>query len=147
METLEHFQQSRAVIEDFSSRTLAAIPSDFGRLHYISSLRDSRTGGYQHDGLAALYSEGSVQEALSSCHQELFSRILETPLKEQESDLRRYLGTFGDKFWGGFGNQEKNRDFRMMCPEGLPEYLRDLFCSNMGVLRAVLCPSGFNQTS
>lgn len=41
MESLERFQQSRAVIEDFSSTTLAAIPSDLGRLWYISSLRHS----------------------------------------------------------------------------------------------------------
>jgi hypothetical protein len=45
MESLERFQQSRAVIEDFSSTTLADIPSDFGRLCYISYARphDPRT--------------------------------------------------------------------------------------------------------
>src|ERR1700690_2475799 len=80
VESLERFQQSRAVIEDFSSQTLAAIPSDFGRLYYVSSLKDSSTGRYEHDGLMSLYSDNAVQAALSHCHEELFSRILETPL-------------------------------------------------------------------
>ena len=41
MESSERFLQSRSVIEDFTSRTLAAIPSDFGRLYYVSSFEDS----------------------------------------------------------------------------------------------------------
>src|ERR1700676_1809660 len=80
VESLERFRQSRTVIEDFTSRTLAAIRSDFGRLYYISSLKDPGTGSYEHDGLKQLYSEGSVQSALAHCHAELFARILETPL-------------------------------------------------------------------
>ena len=91
MESLERFRQSRSVIEDFTSRTLAAIPSDFGRLYYVSSLKDESTGRYTHEGLMDLYSDNSVQAALAQCHEELFSRILETPLKHQERDLRDCL--------------------------------------------------------
>jgi len=89
--TFDRFQQSRCVIEDFTSRTLAVIPSEFGRLYYVSSLKDSANGRYLHDGLVELYSEDSVQVALGDCHEELFSRILETPLPEQERDLRSVL--------------------------------------------------------
>jgi hypothetical protein len=78
VEYFERFQQSRCVIEDFTSRTLAAIPSDFGRLYYVSSLKDAAGGRYRHDGLVEVYSESSVQEALESCHEELFSRLLLT---------------------------------------------------------------------
>lgn len=137
MEPFERFQQSRCVIEDFTSRTLAAIPSDFGRLYYVSSLRDSPTGRYQHDGLLELYSENSVQEALEHCHEELFSRILETPLRNQEQDLRKCLASAGDRFWTVVETWRKERSFRTMCPEGLPNYLNDLFCSNLGALLAI----------
>src|ERR1700681_3278249 len=99
VESMESFQQSRSVIEDFTSRTLAAIPSDFGRLYYVSSLKDADTGRYRHDGLMTLYSEDSVEVALASCHEELFSRILETPLRQQERDLRNCLNSAGDNFW------------------------------------------------
>jgi hypothetical protein len=137
VESLERFQQSRAVIEDFSSQTLAAIASDFGRLYYVSSLKESESGKYVHDGLMSIYPDSAVQAALSHCHEELFSRILETPLKEQESDLRTCLGSAGDQYWNVIENWREDRSFQEMCPEGLPDYLRDLFCSNLGALLAI----------
>jgi hypothetical protein len=137
VESLERFQQSRAVVEDFSSQTLAAISNDFGRLYYVSSLKDSTSGRYEHDGLMSLYPENAVQAALTHCHEELFSRILETPLIEQECDLRACLGSAGDKYWDVVENWRENRCFQEMCPEGLPDYLNDLFCSNMGALLAI----------
>ena len=137
MEPLERFQQSRAVVEDFSSQTLAAISNDFGRLYYVSSLKDSTSGRYEHDGLMSLYPENAVQAALTHCHEELFSRILETPLREQDRDLRACLVSAGDKYWDVVENWRENRCFQEMCPEGLPNYLHDLFCSNMGALLAI----------
>jgi hypothetical protein len=137
VESLERFQQSRVVIEDFSSQTLAAISSDFGRLYYVSSLKDSNSGRYEHDGLMTLYPENAVQAGLSHCHEELFSRILETSLRDQERDLHKCLGSAGDRYWEVIESWRENRSFQNMCPEGLPDYLNDLFCSNMGALLAV----------
>jgi hypothetical protein len=144
MEPSEYFQQSRTVIEDFSSRTLAAIASDFGRLHYVSSLKDSDSGRYEHEGLMSLYPESAVQVALSHCHEELFSRILETPLQKQEGDLRACLGTAGDQFWEVVENWRENQSFGELCPEGMPNYLRDLFCSNMTALLAIISSQKLN---
>jgi hypothetical protein len=137
VDSLERFQQSRTVIEDFSSQTLAAISSDFGRLYYVSSLKDSRSGRYEHDGLMSLYPESAVQTGLSHCHEELFSRILETPLKDQERDLRACLNSAGEKYWDVVESWRESRYFQEMCPDGLPVYLQDLFCSNMGALLAI----------
>ena len=137
MESFEGFHRSRCVIEDFTSRTLAVIPSDFGRLYYVSSLKDSVTGRYQHDGLADMYSEDSVEEALGQCHEELFSRILETPLPEQARDLRKCLGTSGNRFWTVVDSWQKDKSFQTMCPDELPAYLKDLFCSNLAALLAI----------
>jgi hypothetical protein len=138
MGSLERFHQSRAVVEDFSSRTLAAIATDFGRLHYVSSLKDSASGRYEHDGLTSLYPEGAVQVALSHCHEELFTRILETPLQRQIGDLRACLRVAGDQFWDVVENWRVTRSFGEMCPEGMPSYLCDLFNSNMNALLAVV---------
>ena len=144
MEPSERFLQSRSVIEDFTSRTLAAIPSDFGRLYYVSSLKDPGTGRYEHDGLMNLYSHASVQAGLMHCHEELFSRILETPLSHQERDLRNCLETAGDRFWPVVESWRESRDFKMMCPGGLPGYLNELFCSNMNALLAIFSAHRFN---
>ena len=142
---MDSFHQNRSVIEDFTSRTLAAIPSDFGRLYYVSSLKDADTGRYRHDGLMTLYSEDSVQVALARCHEELFSRILETPLRQQERDLRDCLDMAGDNFWAVVESWRESRFFWAMCPEGLPSYLGELFCSNMGALLAVFAANRANS--
>jgi hypothetical protein len=137
VESLERFQQSRAVIEDFSSRSLAAISSDYGRLYYVNSLKNADSGRYEHDGLASLYPENAVQSGISHCHEELFSRILETPLQEQERDLRTCLDSAGEQFWDVIESWRETRYFREMCPEDLPDYLQKLFCSNMSALLAI----------
>jgi hypothetical protein len=137
VDSLERFQQSRSVIEDFASRTLAVIPSDYGKLYYVNSLRNLNTGRYQHDGLADLYSEDSVQVALAQCHEEIFARILEAPLRQQERDLRKCLEVAGDQFWPVVKSWRESRFFENMCPEGLPDYLNELFCSNMGALLTI----------
>lgn len=91
-----------------------------------------------HEGLNSLYGESAVQSGLSHCHEELFSRILETPLKEQQLDLGKCLGAAGEQFWDVVENWRETQAFQTMCPEGLPKYLQDLFCSNMSALLAIL---------
>ena len=138
MDSLNRFQQSRAVIEDFTTRTLAVISSDFGRLYYVCSLKDPLTGRYEHDGLKEIYPESSVQAALAHCHMELFSKILETPLKDQERDVRMSLNATGDELWNIVETCRACRPFCAMCPEGMPSYLNDLFSSNMDALMAII---------
>jgi hypothetical protein len=116
---------------------LTVIPSIFGRLYYVSSLKDSSTGRYRHDGLEDLYSENSVQQALEHCHEELFSRVLETPLEEQARDLRLCLEASGDRFWTVVEDWRREQSFADMCPDGLPSYLNELFCSNLNALLAI----------
>jgi len=137
-DSLERFHQSRAVIEDFSSQTLAAISTVFGRLYYINSLKDSESRRYVHDGLSSLYPEGAVQEGLAHCHEELFAKILETPLGEQELDLKKCLRAAGEGYEDLVENWSESPGLRGLCPEGVPNYLYDLFCSNMGALLSIV---------
>src|SRR5262249_23804536 len=91
VETQTQLQQNRRVIQDFTSKTLAMIPSAFARLAHIASLRDLSSGRYEHAGLMAVYQREAVQQALEQCHEEMFERILESTLQEQERELRAYL--------------------------------------------------------
>jgi hypothetical protein len=144
METLERFQQNQRVIEDFASRTLAAIPCEFGRLVHISTLRDLASGQYRHEGLAIIYSETAVHHALAYCHEQLFCRILEMPLERQEQDLARCLAGMEGPTNETAARWLELESYRLLIPLGISDYLRDLFCSNMRALLGLLAAQRVN---
>ncbi len=138
METLEQFQQNQRVIEDFTSRTLAAIPTTAGRLLHVATLRDLASGRYRHEGLALIYSELAVHQALAYCHNELFARILETPLEQMERDLRLCLSGLEGDLGEIAARWLELESYRLLVPLGAPVYLRDLFYSNLRTLLNLL---------
>lgn len=138
METLVQLQQNRRIIQDFTLTTLAAIPSTFARLTYLASLRDLSSGRYAHAGLTAIYPEEAVQQALEQCHEEIFERILESPLEEQERDFRAHLETMEPGLQVAVSHWRKLEAYRMLLPVEAPDYLKDLFCSNIRALLEIL---------
>jgi hypothetical protein len=138
MKTLTHFQQNRRIVQDFTLTTLAGIPGLFSRLAYIASLRDLSGGRYEHEELAALYPDEAVQQALQLCHEQIFEGVLETPLSSQLEDLRACLAAME----GGIGVAVTHwcgmESYRVLMPERSPEYLKDLFCSNLRALLEIL---------
>ena len=137
-ESLESYQQSRRVVEDFVSRTLSAIPCEYSKLLYMGSLRDLSSGRYQHAGLAARYPAEAVQQALSFCHQELFLRLLELPLERQEWDLRSCLASLEGEYAGKLRRWKETEFYRGLIPTDVPEYLRTVFLGNVRVLLDLL---------
>jgi hypothetical protein len=135
---LTQLQQNRRIIQDFTVTTLAAIPSLFGRLIYLSSLRDLASGRYEHAGLLALHPEEAVQQALAKCHEEVFERILETPLAEQEGDVRACLDTMPGGLCLTVSHWQRMEAYRVLLPELSPDYLKELFCSNLRALLEIL---------
>lgn len=131
-------EQNRHIIHDFALTTLAAIPNDFGRLTYIASLRDLSTGRYEHAGLAALYPVDAIQQALKQCHEEVFQRILETPLVLQEDDLKSCLDGMEGPLRSTATHWRQMEAYRILMPEDSPEYLKELFCSNLRALLEIL---------
>jgi hypothetical protein len=138
MEALESFEQNRRVIEDLTTRTLAAIPTEHGRLCYLASLCDDSAGGYRHDGLSALYPEPVVQAAVAYCHAEIFGRVLEMPLEQQEWDLRSCLSDFEGTFRKAIAHWMDEEPYSFLIPDGQPAYLRELYLSNVRTLLAML---------
>jgi hypothetical protein len=142
MKTLTQLQQNRRIVQDFTQTTLAAIPSSFARLTYIASLRDLSSGRYEHDGLAALYPEGAIQQALELCHEQVFERILETALAGQEEDLRTCLGGMQGGFSVVVAHWRSLEAYRVLVPEHSPDYLKELFYSNLRALLEILQSEG-----
>jgi hypothetical protein len=133
METLERFRGSRRVVEDFTRRSLSAIPNAYGRLIYVSSLRES-DDRYRHDGLVSLYPDNAVQLALEHCHEELFAQILETGLSQQEEELRTSLAALKGGLGANLALWRNRNRYEELEPRGLPDYLYDLFASNLRLL-------------
>jgi hypothetical protein len=138
MRTLTQIQQNRRVIQDFTLTTLADIPGLYARLVYLASLRDLSSGRYEHAGLAALYPDGAVQQALQLCHEQIFERILEAPLSAQQEDLRACLAGMEGGLSAAVSHWRRNEAYRLFLPEAAPNYLKDLFCSNLRALLEIL---------
>ncbi len=138
MRTLTQFQQNRRIVQDFTLTTLAAIPGLFARLTYVSSLRDLSSGRYEHAGLAALYPDAAIQQALQLCHEQIFERILETPLAIQLKDLQACLAGMEGGLTVAVSHWLRMEAYRVLVPEQSPDYLKELFCSNLRALLEIL---------
>jgi hypothetical protein len=86
----------RSASEDLFRHTLARIPSLYGRLMYLSALRDPNTGTYRHYGLAAAFGRDQSIKALESSHKRTFRDWLRLSLQEKHEDLLGYLQTLDD---------------------------------------------------
>jgi hypothetical protein len=135
---ITQLQQNRRIIQDFTLTTLAAIPGEFGRLTYMASLRDLSSGRYEHAGLAALYPDEPMQQALQLCHEQIFERVLETPLVRQETDLKECLERMPGPLCQTLAHWRRMEAYRVLIPERAPDYLKELFCSNLRALLEIL---------
>ena len=133
---LHQLQIHHQVYSNLTTHYLEPLDGVFERLAYLASLRDPSTGTYRHERLSPVYGEQPVNEALENCHEEFFERLLETPLAQQESDLR----IFWQSRRSGIENPSKffEDTIQSWIPAQAPGYLKDLFCSNLQVLRELL---------
>lgn len=138
MESLERFTQNQCVIEEFTTRWLAPISSDLGRLVHVSMLRNLSSGHYSHPLLEQVYSEPAVHQALLFCHEELFAKVLEKPLEQQERDLRVFLAGMDSSPAEVVERWREVDSFRTLVPLGTPAYLRDLFFSNLRIILGLI---------
>jgi hypothetical protein len=138
MGTMESFERNRRLIEDFTTRTLSSIPSEYGRLVYVSTLRDLPSGRYLHAGLSSKYPDGAVNEVLGASHEELFARILEMPLETQLTDLQICLTGLGGDLGRQAARWRELQFYRALIPTGVSAELRELFCANLEALLDVV---------
>lgn len=138
MKTLTQLQQNRRIVQDFTLTTLAGIPGHFARLAYIASLRNLSSGRYEHEGLAAIYPDEALQQALQLCHEQIFEGVLETALASQLEDLKDCLAAMEGGIRVAVTHWSGMESYRVLIPERSPEYLKDLFCSNLRALLEIL---------
>jgi hypothetical protein len=74
---------------------LTNIPTVFGRLVYLASLRSSDSGRYYHHLLNHVLDLDESDRTLCHSHYQVFSRWLTFCLEEQKKDLEEYLNSGG----------------------------------------------------
>ena len=83
----------RTAAADLWRNTLSQIPSVFGKMVYLSSLRSPITGKYEHHGLALVFGEDEASRALKKSHVQAFNEWLSFDLEQQKADLDLYLSS------------------------------------------------------
>jgi hypothetical protein len=73
--------------EDFSGRTLAAVPGVLGKLEYVTGLRGT-SETYSHWGLTRSYGEATANQTIAGAHADIFIEVLRTPLSQLAEEVR-----------------------------------------------------------
>jgi hypothetical protein len=132
----EQLRIHRQILYDLALHYLEPLNGSFARLVYLASLKNGATKDYAHDRLSAIYGKEPVRETLAKCHEELLERLLELPLAQQEKELRQFIGSLPQGGADGVRYcQERMEDW---IPAASPDYLKELFRSNLNALLGLL---------
>jgi hypothetical protein len=128
----------RSAAGDLWSRTVSQISSVYGRLVYLSSLRDTDTGLYRHQGLALKFGDGEADRAIRGSHEQHFAEWLNSPLARQKEDLELYLSTLSDNRSVVIDTWLRVAPYRGLAPAAARPSERDLFTTDFEHLLAAL---------
>lgn len=76
---------------DLWRKNLSRIPTHFGRLVFLASLREDDTGRYSHTPMIEVLGRDLADRTLRHSHHQIFAEWLNFSLSEQKSDLDDYL--------------------------------------------------------
>jgi hypothetical protein len=128
----------RSATADLFKNTLSHIPTVFGRLAYLASLRDPNSGIYRHHGLISIFGRDESRKALTQSHRDVFQAWLNMPIKEKTEDLQDYLNGLDDSPSVVVEHWAKAQFYRGCLPEAVREAERELFLREFEILLEVL---------
>ncbi|MEK7408217.1 MAG: hypothetical protein AAB225_24365 [Acidobacteriota bacterium] len=130
--------RERGAAADLWRRTLARIPTLFGRLVYLCSLRDQNTGRYEHFGLAQMFGEAEAERALRASHLEVFAEWLSFNLEQQKADLDLYLAGLESDRRTILDTWIRVAPYRNLVPAEAREVERRLYLADMETILELL---------
>jgi len=128
----------RSPASDLWRHTLSQIPTTFGRLVFLSTLRDPNTGVYAHYGFAQRVGEDAADETLRHSHSQCFSEWLSFSLEEQKADLDLYLSGIDSDKRTIVGTWIRTKPYRNLIPAGAMDVERRLYNSDLEALLELL---------
>jgi hypothetical protein len=129
---------NRTAIADLWRNTLSQIPAVFGRLVYLSSLRDPNTGRYQHHGMSLVFGEDEARKALRKSHQQVFTEWLSFNLEQQHADLQLYLSDLYEDKRTVLESWRQLEPYKNLHPKSAKSVEKQLYLSDLTVLLDLL---------
>jgi hypothetical protein len=126
------------VAADLWRNTLSQIPSVFGRLVYLASLRDQNTGMYQHYGLAQMFGRADADRALRQSHEQAFAEWLCFGLEQQKADLDLYLAGLNGERRTILETWIRLAPYRNLVPFSVREAERRLYLADLEAILELL---------
>ncbi|HEV3199104.1 MAG TPA: hypothetical protein VGZ73_14425 [Bryobacteraceae bacterium] len=112
-------------------RTLSQIPTVFGRLVYLASLRDAATNRYAHASLTPLLGAEDADRTLCHSHHQVFSQWIGFSLAEQKADLDEYIRETG-------GRKHLLQQYGNLVPAKARDVERQLYITDLETLVELL---------
>ena len=125
-------------MHDVWVRTLAQIPTNFGRLAYVAGLRNENSGAYHHFKLALCYTDEEADSFLRARHKQIFREWLNFPLERQRSEFAEYLEATEAERAVVLQTWLISASYRNLIPTGAHETERLLFISDLEIILAIL---------
>jgi hypothetical protein len=124
----------RSAMADLWKNTLSQIPTVYGRLSYLASLRDPNSGIYRHHGLAAMFGREESSRALRQSHQQAFAEWLKLSIKQKKLDLTEYFAGLDDSVRVIVDHLLTSQIYRAQIPAYARRMERELYCTDLEVL-------------
>lgn len=137
-ESRSDLKLERGAAADLWRNTLSQIPTLFGRLVYLSSLRDSNSGIYEHYGLAQVFGAKEADRTLRQSHSQAFASWLNLNLEQQKSDLEDYLAGLEEDINAILANWIRLAPYRNLIPARAREVERQLYLTDLEVVLELL---------
>ena len=128
----------RSGLADVWRHTLSQIPTNFGRLIYLASLRDFDTGRYEHHGLALIFGAAEGDLALRQAHLKIFRDWIDQSSSAQKSDLEAYLSALSRSKTEVISAWSQVKPYRNLVPALASDVERRLFCLDFETLLQLL---------
>ena len=124
--------------EDLWLHTLSQIPTLFGKLQYLASLRDPNSGTYEHHGLSLVFGEKEAAKAMSQNHKATFADWLGLGLAEQQADLEEYLIGLRSPLSDILASWELLEPWKLYVPLGVMASEKALYSADLRTLCRIL---------
>lgn len=119
---------------DLWKNTLSKIPTQFGKLAYLASLRDPNSGIYRHHGLSLVFGRDESNRVLRENHEQAFFEWLNLPLSDKSADLMEYLASLDDPVPTVLSHWLRSKTYSNQVPSATREMERELFVKDLEAL-------------